>query len=374
MLMISSPMPLIGVTNQVNNALPPSSVDTAFDDQTLCIQQELDCARALTALATPCLPADYANKLQAISQCVMQLTRTSHCQVLLKDDTTGQYHCLMPLQPTAEQTCPRAYTRLTPASVTQLMGPAPCMSSFLTHVHPNQDGNQLTDLIGFILVSGKQAPNAIFTAHDQAQLERVAYYLSPILQQLTLAQHHAQRLQTLQNLALTDELTGLHNRRGLYQQFERELERARRMDQPLAVAVLDVDHFKAFNDDFGHLAGDQVLKQLAQLLASNIRKNDVVCRFGGEEFVILLPQTPLGPATDLLNRIVACVRQSSFGFSNTAISISAGVSVFMPSAPLEEETSLGTDQAWIDALLNQADERLYKAKHQGRDRVCGPLP
>jgi diguanylate cyclase (GGDEF)-like protein len=277
----------------------------------------------------------------------------------------------MPLLPNA-MACPTSYTRLTASNINQLMGFSPCISSFLTHVVHNQDGSQSTDLIGFILVSQKKRDTPVFTVHDQAQLERVAYYLSPIVQQLSFAHHQSKRLQTLEDLALTDELTGLSNRRGLYEQFERELERARRMGQPLSVAIIDVDHFKAFNDEFGHLLGDQVLRQLATILAQNVRKNDLVCRFGGEEFVILLPQTSLVAATDLLNRIAVCVRSHQFYKPNIHISVSAGVSMFMPSATPIDDTFTATcnDQYWIETLLHQADERLYRAKHQGRNQVC----
>ncbi|MDX2084022.1 MAG: GGDEF domain-containing protein [Candidatus Melainabacteria bacterium] len=173
-------------------------------------------------------------------------------------------------------------------------------------------------------------------------------------------------------LANSDELTGLTNRRGFYDRFETEVERARRNNSTLCVAMLDVDHFKQLNDRYGHLQGDRVLQALADLLRQNVRRTDVICRFGGEEFALLLPDTPLSAAVDLLERIrrkvegltlpVAEAKDSSgavkFTVSAGVVALGAGEKLALPSEQL------------IPQILAEADEQLYLAKSRGRNLVC----
>ena len=173
-------------------------------------------------------------------------------------------------------------------------------------------------------------------------------------------------------LATRDELTGLMNRRGFYERFELELERSRRNRQPMALAMLDVDHFKKLNDTHGHLTGDLVLKTLADILQQNIRKNDVLCRFGGEEFVLLLPETNQEDAYELMDRIRQRIaEQTLIGCEGQALSItiSAGLIDFIPekTTGASEKTSF---ESVMSKVLAAADEQLYLAKSQGRNVVC----
>jgi len=159
----------------------------------------------------------------------------------------------------------------------------------------------------------------------------------------------------LQRLSLTDGLTGLDNRRQLMQTLESEVERSRRHGHSFAVVMLDVDHFKSYNDSHGHLAGDEVLTRVGALLRDCTRGVDCSARYGGEEFVLVLPETGVDRAVEVAERIRA--RLAKEGFSNGRITLSAGVAQF----PKDGETP--------ESVLSSADAALYRAKGEGRDRV-----
>jgi diguanylate cyclase (GGDEF)-like protein len=156
-------------------------------------------------------------------------------------------------------------------------------------------------------------------------------------------------------------LTGLYNRRYLTEMLEREIRRAVRAAQSLGVLILDLDHFKKFNDTYGHEAGDTVLRETASFLGKSIRVEDIACRFGGEEFVIILPTADLNSARVRAEKIRSKIRELAVlhqGQSLGMITVSIGV------AALPEH---GTDPK---ALLEAADAALYRAKREGRDRVA----
>ena len=159
--------------------------------------------------------------------------------------------------------------------------------------------------------------------------------------------------------AIRDPLTGLFNRRFLTETLERELARARRAKLPLAVVLLDVDHFKQVNDTSGHRAGDQLLRALAGLLTEQTRREDLVCRYGGEEFVVLMPGASLEAALARAEAWRAAVEKLRLSYEGQAVqvTISAGVAAFPQ------------DGAGEDALLRAADEALYQSKASGRNRV-----
>jgi diguanylate cyclase (GGDEF)-like protein len=164
----------------------------------------------------------------------------------------------------------------------------------------------------------------------------------------------------LSEQALRDPLTGLHNRRYLFEVAPSMLELARRQDKPLCVVLLDLDHFKLLNDTCGHAAGDLVLKRFATLLTEMLRKSDVICRHGGEEFVALLPEIDADGAQVLMQRMLEAftAQQSELGRRRLPrSSFSAGVAVF----PRHGHT--------LEQLLSRADRGLYAAKNQGRARI-----
>lgn len=159
-------------------------------------------------------------------------------------------------------------------------------------------------------------------------------------------------------LAVTDELTGLFNRRGLFDLGEREINRFRRFGNALSAILLDLDHFKHVNDKYGHVIGDQVLKTAAQRCKDGIRDVDIIGRYGGEEFAILLPETGNGEACQLAERLRRCIAKQPVytDKGNVPITISLGVAL----AAGDEDLSI---------LLNKADEAMYLAKQSGRNCV-----
>jgi diguanylate cyclase (GGDEF)-like protein len=163
----------------------------------------------------------------------------------------------------------------------------------------------------------------------------------------------------VQRLAITDALTGLYNRRGFYDLGQREIERFQRFGRTLSAIMLDIDHFKEVNDTYGHSAGDQVLATLARRCRTNIRHVDILCRYGGEEFAILLPETDLFTASEIAERIRRSIDDEPFQTDQhlVRVTISLGVTRAIP------ETSD------LQALLERADTALYRAKANGRNRV-----
>src|SRR5665213_1538954 len=160
-------------------------------------------------------------------------------------------------------------------------------------------------------------------------------------------------------LAVTDQLTGLHNRRYMIGQLEALVQRATRGGAPVAALLIDIDHFKKINDSFGHDVGDEVLREFAVRLATNVRAIDLPCRYGGEEFVIIMPDTAVDDAERIAERIRRYVAGSPFrvaqGTELLTVTISIGVAVLSGA----DDTS--------EALLKRADEALYEAKAAGRN-------
>jgi diguanylate cyclase (GGDEF)-like protein len=162
----------------------------------------------------------------------------------------------------------------------------------------------------------------------------------------------------LRELAATDALTGALNRRRLFEVAEEELAQARRQGRPLALAMLDVDHFKAVNDRFGHLVGDDALQRIADTVRSVLRRRDCVARFGGEELVVLLPETELPAAERVIERIRCEVAALALrrGGETVPLTLSAGVVAY-------------ESGECVRTLLRRADEALYEAKTRGRNCV-----
>ncbi len=172
---------------------------------------------------------------------------------------------------------------------------------------------------------------------------------------LTLVRRNDAMLVSLQNEARTDALTGLLNRRGFDERTSLELARARREEASVAVAVFDLDYFKRINDEWGHEVGDRVLIRTAEVLLATAREIDVVARFGGEEFVVLLPGTDTGQAQEFAERVRAALGvESPHGLPRARIS--AGIRAGLAPITVEE-------------LLQGADSALYAAKRAGRDRA-----
>ncbi len=166
----------------------------------------------------------------------------------------------------------------------------------------------------------------------------------------------------LQRLAQTDYLTDVYNRRAFFELAAPELERSRRYHHSLAFVLMDVDNFKKVNDTYGHLVGDRVLQNMARACQRSLREVDTLARFGGEEFIVMLPETD-GPgacrSAERLRQVIEQVEVSTHQ-GQVRITTSLGVAVFQPDH----------DQITIDRLLGQADQALYQAKQAGRNQVC----
>jgi two-component system cell cycle response regulator len=161
-------------------------------------------------------------------------------------------------------------------------------------------------------------------------------------------------------LAVTDALTGLFNRRYLETHAKALAEQANTAGSPLSVLIVDIDHFKSVNDMHGHAAGDSVLREFAQRLRRSTRGVDLVCRMGGEEFIVVMPDTPLWRARQIAERLRSGVAAEPFRV-NAAAQITVTASVGL--------ATLETAGEGMDALFSRADQALYAAKREGRNRV-----
>lgn len=189
----------------------------------------------------------------------------------------------------------------------------------------------------------------------------VAASLVAICWMVVRVQHQSLRLrETLSNLARTDPLTGLVNRRGFDEALAREHARSRRGAGPMALLLVDIDHFKRVNDRYGHLAGDDLLAATASTLISHVRAGDVLGRFGGEEFVALLPGAGQEQACWIAERLRERVRASAIPSLGAEATVTVSIGV----------AALGRDGNELFELLAAADAALYRAKQAGRDRVC----
>jgi diguanylate cyclase (GGDEF)-like protein len=234
--------------------------------------------------------------------------------------------------------------------------------------HVSSDTNGLVTLAS---ISGLAAYLALigieFFAYIE-QLHRVQSTLDSQKQTLENANNmlHAQiekindLQEKLRDQANRDSLTGLFNRRYLEGTLERELARCRREGASLSMLMIDIDHFKSVNDTHGHQAGDEVLRVFSRLLQENARAEDIVCRYGGEEFLLVLPKMPLHVARERAAQLLDIFREQtvSFGDLRLQTTISIGIAV----------TPEHADSA--DGLIRRADDALYQAKHAGRNRVA----
>ncbi|MCG6911710.1 MAG: diguanylate cyclase [Deltaproteobacteria bacterium] len=239
---------------------------------------------------------------------------------------------------------------------------------------PGMDGLQLTDLIkndydiDIIVMTGysgdysyeeaisKGASDFVF---KPVRFEELVLRLKRVLRERKLTNERVHMLEKLKKLSITDGLTRLYNSRHFYNQLKGEVDRSNRYKHPLSLLILDIDHFKDYNDSHGHLEGDKVLIRIGQVVKPLLRKMDSAYRYGGEEFTIILPETDGNEAQTVAQRIRKAVKMEKFLPESSApetITISLGVTEYSP----------GED---VSALIQRADKALYKSKEGGRDRV-----
>lgn len=228
-------------------------------------------------------------------------------------------------------------------------------------VNRRKDGSLYTELMAIAPVCNERGETVQYVAikHDISERKRMENDLQETNAMLQHQLDEIHRLQAeLREQAVRDGLTNLFNRRYLDETLERELARAKREGYPLSLVMIDIDHFKKLNDTYGHQAGDKVLRELAALLWGNIRAEDVPCRYGGEEFLVLLPRMPLDIAFDRAEdwRKTFQATRVPFGDFQLETTISCGLSAYPDHARTPDE------------LLRCCDEALYSAKHGGRNR------
>ncbi len=207
----------------------------------------------------------------------------------------------------------------------------------------------------------------VHSAYDQNRNQQMPNPLESLLELgRTVAEHIALALSNvrmqakLHVMAIQDPLTGLYNRRYMQEYLEQEIHRARRDDRAIGLILLDIDHFKSINDQFGHHAGDHALNNVAALLKSHVRKGDICCRYGGEEFLFVLPDSSYKDTLSLAEKLRIQVKEMEISYDGRhigSLTISLGVAAF----PEQADT--------YDGLIKFADNSLYRAKDEGRDRV-----
>ena len=212
-----------------------------------------------------------------------------------------------------------------------------------------------SERIGFIVMH--RCSKAVSWSEQEKTL------FSTVAGHIAVAISNARQFSAMQTLAITDKLTNLYNRRFFEERMQMELTNARQQDYPLCLALLDIDHFKRINDTFGHAEGDKVLCKLGFVLSTNLRKGTVVARFGGEEFVVILPNTHIDVAHQIMDGIRKLVSETFTTADGNPITISIGVQ----EALMADSTDLMSVQK---ETIEKADGYLYQAKRTGRNQVC----
>lgn len=222
----------------------------------------------------------------------------------------------------------------------------------VTNTFPLLDGRGA--VTGAVATATDVTPLKVMQDQIARQLERIQSYASRLeTSQIELVQAN----RALAELATRDGLTGLKNHRAFRERLEAEVAHAVTRNEPLTVLMLDVDHFKAYNDAHGHPAGDELLRRLAKILEEQCRPRDMVARYGGEEFACILPGTTEDEGRGIAERLRSAVERTDWPHRPMTISVGLAVASRVPAS--------------ADALVQRADRALYCAKQRGRNRVCG---
>ncbi|MGB5324170.1 MAG: GGDEF domain-containing protein, partial [Pseudomonadales bacterium] len=197
---------------------------------------------------------------------------------------------------------------------------------------------------------------------EMATLRDLALMVESELQAIALTEAHSELLEDLreaERAALIDPMTRTWNRRGGEQLLQREWESMQRKSAPLAIAILDIDHFKKVNDTYGHDAGDEVIRQVSKTLLKNLRPSDLLCRWGGEEFLLLFPECGEADVNFALSRLIKAVGESVAETAAGALTVTASIGAVV-TVPIAAHCA--------DDFVKYADTALYEAKENGRNR------
>lgn len=194
------------------------------------------------------------------------------------------------------------------------------------------------------------------------KFEELQLRLKRVMRERQLTQERTLILDQLRELAITDDLTRLYNSRHFYSQLESEVKRYERYKRPFSILMIDLDHFKHFNDTYGHLEGDRILRRVARKITTCMRTMDTAYRYGGEEFTVLLPETDSAAATVVAERIKDSISSDTLDFlDGSRITASIGVSEYM-------------DLDSLESFIKRADKAMYAAKQAGRNNIASWEP
>lgn len=226
-----------------------------------------------------------------------------------------------------------------------------------------EDSRVIRSLISGPLLMGQKALGIlrVDSASPDHFVQEDLRFLLTMTDLASVAIENAQLYERIEDMAIRDSLTGLFLRRHMLARLEEELKRDMRSHKPMAFLMVDLDHFKKYNDTYGHVAGDIVLKMLSKLLQECFKgPGNIVCRYGGEEFCVILPDCPKDKAAELAERFRTRVEKQELVLrrQKTNVTVSIGISCFPEDAQMKEE------------LIYKADHALYRAKDQGRNRIC----
>ncbi len=221
----------------------------------------------------------------------------------------------------------------------------------------------IRSLIAIPLIGDKGPVGILYCDDFEARTfpDNLSAHLQMLATQAVIAIQKQQTFERIKELSIRDPLTSLYNRRYLNKIMNSEIDRASRLNRPLSAMLIDIDHFKRVNDTYGHLVGDQVLEGLARCFESMIRPYDVLARFGGEEFIILMSETDEREAMASAERLRIAAQDSTLLPGGATLSCSIGVCTFRKT----EKAAISSKQ-----FLKHSDEALYRAKREGRNKVC----
>lgn len=223
--------------------------------------------------------------------------------------------------------------------------------------------DEKTKDIPIIFITAKSDEDSIEKAYDLGAIDYVTKPFLPkeLLSRIKKELRIQELIEKLEELASKDTLTQLYNRRFFYESAIKMIAHSKRYNKPVSIIMLDIDHFKSVNDRYGHKAGDEVLKELAQIMQNRRRKSDMVVRLGGEEFAILLPETSKEQAYKIAQQLRQTIEKNRVNLSD-GNTIYFTASMGISSVDMDKESD-------IDAALSRADKVLYKAKESGRNNV-----
>jgi diguanylate cyclase (GGDEF)-like protein len=230
---------------------------------------------------------------------------------------------------------------------------------------PLRPGREVNSFLGVPVVFRDRVTGliALYNSGERSFTQEDGQVAELFASQVAIALENSRQVELKEKQAVTDELTGLNNRRAFASMGEREVVRARRYQRPLSLILFDIDHFKNVNDSHGHLIGDKVLRVLTELVTKTTRGTDIVCRYGGEEFIVLMPEAGRAESLAMAERLreeISRMKVVTTTAETLSLTVSLGVAELGPDVGESLET-----------LIARADRAMYEAKAAGRNTVRG---